>query len=208
MKSLFNKNDKDNLSLQTIQDDTKEHFRLHVGMRTTKTVLGVFISGVIATLINQSPLFSMFACILCMQNQSNNSFQSAFNRMIATFIGGTYSLILIFICLTFGIPLNSFIYYTMISLSIYLTINTALFFKRPLACATSCIVFVAITLSEFTDLNPMLTALWRVINTLIGLGIVVILEMIFPYSVDDKDDTPIKEIDVNTIDETDETEIK
>lgn len=159
-------------------------FKLQVGMRTTKTVLGVFLSGVVATLINQSPLFSMFACILCMQNQTANSLQSAYSRMIATFIGGGYSLALIFICLTVGIPLNSFIYYSLISLTIYLTINTALFFKRPTACATSCIVFVAITLSEFTELNPMLTALWRIINTLIGLGIVVILEKIFPYNPD------------------------
>lgn len=192
MKKHFDKNNK-NLT-QTLSEE-KETFRLQVGMRTTKTVLGVFLSGVIATLINQSPLFSMFACILCMQNQTPNSLQSAFSRMIATFIGGTYSLILIFICLTVGIPLNSFIYYTMISLTIYLTINTALFFKRPTACATACIVFVAITLSEFSDLNPMLTALWRVINTLIGLGIVVILEKIFPYHIDTVAETVVKDED-------------
>lgn len=175
MLKFFKKN------LEQSHDNNCEHFRLQVGMRTTKTVLGVFLSGLVATLINQSPLFSMFACILCMQNQTDNTLQSAFSRMIATFIGGTYSLILIFICLILGISLNSFTYYTLISLTIYLTINTALYLKRPTACATSCIVFVAITLSEFTDLNPMLTALWRVINTLIGLAIVVILEKIFPY---------------------------
>lgn len=159
----------------------KLNFKLHFGMRTTKTVLGVFLSGVVASLINQSPLFSMFACILCMQNETNNSFKSAFSRMIASFIGGSYSLILIFFCLTFNIPLHGFVYYTLISVSIFLVINTALFLKRPMACATSCIVFVAITLSEFTTLNPMLIAVWRIINTLIGLGIVVMLEMIFPY---------------------------
>lgn len=174
---------------ELIQDDKIEPFRLQVGMRTTKTVLGVFLSGLVATTINQSPLFSMFACILCMQNQTSNSLQSAYSRMVATFIGGSYSLILIFICTTLGLPLKGFTYYTLISLFIFLTINTALYLKRPTACATSCIVFVAITLSEFTDLNPMLTALWRVINTLIGLGIVVILEKIFPYNPDNQEVT-------------------
>lgn len=157
------------------------NLKLHFGMRTTKTVLGVFLSGLIAAIINQSPLFSMFACILCMQNESTTSFKSAFSRMIASFIGGAYSLTLIFICLTFDIPLHGFMYYTLISVMIFLVINTALIFKRPTACATSCIVFVAITLSEFTTLNPMLTAVWRIINTLIGLSIVVLLELIFPY---------------------------
>lgn len=181
MNNIFNNNDSQNEELEPLQTSNKVPFRLQVGMRTTKTVFGVFLSGLIATSIDQSPLFSMFACILCMQNQTNDSIKSAFSRMIATFIGGTYSLILIFVCLNLGIPLNSFSYYTLISFMIYFVINTALFVKRPTACATSCIVFVAITLSEFTDLNPMLTALWRVVNTLIGLGIVVMLEKIFPY---------------------------
>lgn len=189
---------------QKVEIEEKIPFKLHAGMRTTKTVLGVFLSGVIASIIKQSPLFSMFACILCMQSQSEDSFKSAFSRMIATFIGGAYSLTLIFICLVVGIPLNSFIYYSIISLSIYLVISTALYFKRPTACATSCIVFVAITLSEFTDLNPMLTATWRVINTLIGLGIVVVLEKIFPYQKTVEE--PITPVNVTENDETNDTE--
>ncbi len=51
-------------------------------------------------------------------------------------------------------------------------------------------MLVAITLSEFTDLNPLLTALWRMVDTLIGIGIVVLLEFIFPYFPNKEEEKP------------------
>lgn len=164
-----------------LSDHVSVPFHLHIGMRTVKTMLGVFLSGLVGWFTHQPPLFSMFACILCMQNKTNDTLKSAFNRALGTLVGGIYAMILVYFCWTVGIPLDSLLYYTLISLTIFPVISTTLFLRKPTTSALSCIVLVAITLSEFSNLNPLLTALWRMVDTLIGIGIVVLLEFIFPY---------------------------
>lgn len=157
-------------------------FQLHIGMRTMKTMLGVFLSGLIGWFTGEPPLFSMFACILCMQNKTNDTFKSAFNRMLGTLVGGFFAMVLVFACWTLKIPQNSLLYYSLISLTIFPVISTTLFMRKPTTSALSCIVLVAITLSEFTAHNPLFTVLWRILDTLIGIAIVLFLEIIFPYS--------------------------
>lgn len=164
-----------------LSDHVSVPFHLHIGMRTVKTMLGVFLSGVVGWFTHQPPLFSMFACILCMQNKTNDTLKSAYNRALGTLVGGFYAMILVYSSWILSIPVDSFLYYTLISLFIFPVISTTLFIRKPTTSALSCIVFVAITLSEFTDLNPLLTALWRMVDTLIGIGIVMLLEFIFPY---------------------------
>lgn len=164
-----------------LSDHVSVPFHLHIGMRTLKTMLGVFLSGFIGWIFQQPPLFSMFACILCMQNKTNDSLKSAFNRMLGTLVGGFYAIILVYTCWIVKIPLDSLLYYTLIALMIFPVISTTLFIRKPTTSALSCIVLVAITLSEFTDVNPLFIALWRMVDTLIGIGIVVLLEFIFPY---------------------------
>lgn len=164
-----------------LSDHVSVPFHLHIGMRTLKTMIGVFLSGLIGWILHQPPLFSMFACILCMQNKTNDTIKSGYNRMLGTLVGGFYAMILVYTCWMMKIPLDSLLYYTLIALTIFPVISTTLFIRKPTTSALSCIVLVAITLSEFNNLNPLLTALWRMIDTLIGIGIVVLLEYIFPY---------------------------
>lgn len=164
-----------------LKDKNAVPFHLHIGMRTIKTVLAVYLSGVIGWVVGQPPLFSMFAAILCMQNKTDDTIKSAYNRFLGTLVGGFYAVSVVYISWTLKIPPNSLIYYTIISFMIMPVIFTTLYLRKPTTSALSCIVFVAITLSEFDFMNPLLTAIWRMIDTIIGIAIVVFLELIFPY---------------------------
>lgn len=164
-----------------LSDPEAVPFHLHIGMRTVKTVLAVFISGVIGWVIGQPPIFSMFAAILCIQNKTDDTIKSAYNRVIGTIVGGTYAVSLVYFTWLLGIPQKSLVNYTLISFMILPVIFTTLYIRKPTTSSLSCIVFVAITLTEYHTINPLFSAVWRTIDTLIGIGIVVCLELVFPY---------------------------
>lgn len=164
-----------------LTDDNAVPFHLHIGMRTIKTVVAVFICGIIGWAVGQQPLFSMFAAILCVQNKTDDTIKSAFNRIIGTLVGGFYSVTLVYLCWVLGISEDSFLYYTLISFTLIPVIITTLYIRKPTTTSLSCIVLVAITLSEFHDLNPLFTAIWRMIDTLIGIMVILCIEVSFPY---------------------------
>lgn len=161
-------------------------FSMYIGMRTIKTVMAVLLSGIICWSINQTPLFSMFACILCSQNNTDSTIKSAYNRVMGTIIGGIYAVIIVQITWWCNISQNSLLYYIIISLTILPVICTTLYIKKPTITALSCLVLVAVTLTEFSviDMNPLSFTIWRIINTLIGVVVLVVLELIFPYHPD------------------------
>ncbi len=64
-----------------------EH-RRHIGMRIVKTVIAVFVCGVLAWARGQSGFYSMIAAVVCVQNTAGKTIESSINRMIGTLIGG------------------------------------------------------------------------------------------------------------------------
>lgn len=164
-----------------LSDKNAVPFHMHIGMRTAKTILAVFLCGLIGWVIGQPPLFSMFAAIICVQNKTDDTVKSAYNRMLGTIVGGSFAVATVYISWIFEIPSNSLFYYTSISFLLLPVIFTTLYIRKPTTTALSCIVFVAITLSEFDTLNPLLSALWRTFDTMIGIAVILFLELIFPY---------------------------
>ena len=72
-----------------------------VGMRMIKTALAVAICFVIYFLRGEEgvPIFSTIAAIICMQSQVENSRQAAFNRIVGTFAGAIFAIIIIYVIL-------------------------------------------------------------------------------------------------------------
>lgn len=156
-------------------------FHMHIGMRTIKTVVAVFICGLIGGLFRQPPLFSMFAAVLCQQNKTNDTIKSAYNRMLGTLVGGVYSVSFVYAWWLMGLSTESVLFYCLISVMLIPVIFTTLYIRKPTTTGLSCIVFIAISLSEFHDMNPLFSALWRMFDTLIGIGVIVLIEICFPY---------------------------
>lgn len=173
-----------------VTDKNSVPFHMHIGMRTIKTVVAVFICGLFGGLVKQPPLFSMFAAVLCQQNKTNDTIKSAYNRMLGTIVGGFYSVTFVYTWWLLGLSTESALFYCSVSLMLLPVICTTLYIRKPTTTGLSCIVFIAISLSEFHDMNPLFSALWRTFDTLVGIAIIVLIEICFPYRPPVEESTP------------------
>ena len=67
------------------------HF--HIGMRIIKTVIAVFICGLLGWLRDETSFFSMIAAVLCMQKSAEKTFTTSFNRIMGTALGIVVALV-------------------------------------------------------------------------------------------------------------------
>ena len=65
---------------------TPEH-RHWIGMRIIKTVVAVFLCGLLAYFREASGFYSMIAAVVCVQNTAGKTIESSVNRMVGTLIG-------------------------------------------------------------------------------------------------------------------------
>lgn len=145
------------------------------GMRVVKTVLAVYICFLISFFKKSLPFYSVIAAILCMQNDSKNSWEVGKNRIIGTLIGGIYGFLTIVLIKFLNIELFNYLHYSVLSLFLIPIIYSNVYLKVPNSTYISCVVFMSITVSHGGDIAPMYFALNRVIDTLIGIGVSLII---------------------------------
>ncbi|WP_353092517.1 aromatic acid exporter family protein [Tissierella praeacuta] len=148
------------------------------GMRVIKTVIAVYICFLINFMRKGIPFYSAIAAILCMQNDHINGFKTGKNRLIGTLIGGTYGFLAIVLINFLNVELFNYIHYLILSLFLIPIIYTNVFLKSSSSAYISCVVFFSITISHGGDIAPMYFALNRVIDTLIGIGVSLIINRI------------------------------
>lgn len=149
-----------------------------LGMRVVKTVIAVYICFLINFIRKGLPFYSAIAAILCMQNDNTSSFEAGKSRMIGTLIGGIYGFLAIILIDCINIELFNYIHYLILSLLLIPIVYTNVFLKVNSSTYISCVVFLSITISHGGDIAPMYFTLNRVIDTLIGIVISLIINMI------------------------------
>lgn len=161
----------------------EDGFHIHVGLRMVKTSVAVFICAIIGYFRGQPSIFTIIAAILCMQNSSDKTFTTSLNRSIGTVIGGLFGLGVLYLCRLLGVVNILPLYYLVISLMIIPIILSTLLIRRPAISAFSCVVFFGVTVSHFSDEAPSLYALNRVVDTLVGIVVTLLIDRILPYSL-------------------------
>lgn len=140
-----------------------------VGLRMTKTALAVAICFMIYFLRGEEgvPVFSTIAAIICMQPQVENSRQAAFNRIVGTFVGAIFAIIIIYVIRE--IPWHyRFFRYMVISFTIIPVMYVTVLLKKTGATALSGIVLLSICLSNMGQ-APYIDAINRSVETIIGI---------------------------------------
>lgn len=148
------------------------------GMRVIKTVIAVYICFLLSFIRKTKPFYSVIAAILCMQNDSKNGWKVGKNRMIGTLIGGIYGLIAIILIKYLNIELFSYVHYLILSLFLIPIIYSNVYLKVPNSTYISCVVFMSIAVSHGGDKAPMFFALNRVVDTLIGIIVSIIINKV------------------------------
>ena len=116
--------------------------------------------------------------ILCMQKDPSDSFKTGKNRMIGTLIGGFYGFLAITFVDYINVELYNYIHYLILSLFLIPIIYTNVSLKASSAAYISCVVFLSITVSHGGDIAPLYFALNRVIDTLIGIIVSIVINKI------------------------------
>lgn len=154
-----------------------------VGMRMIKTSIAVFICFLISFLRPDGiPFYSAIAAILCMQPDVSDSINIALTRTVGTLIGGILGIgvLLIF---HYNLPSEMLLLkYFIVSLLIIPLIYITIILKKPSASYITCVVFLSVVISHGNDISPFMFGINRIIDTLLGIGVSIIINAIIPYN--------------------------
>ncbi len=169
----------------------------HIGMRIIKSALGVLICFAIYFLRGKqgAPFYSALAVLWCIQNRTDNSLKNAIQRTIGTGIGAIYGLIYILIKQEIAVPGDSFLLYVVISLALIPIIYTTVVIKQKNASYFSCVVFLSIVVIHLMDENPYIFVLNRVLDTLIGIFVGLVLNSLSIHGKYDRETLFIADFD-------------
>ena len=153
---------------------------LKVGGRTIKTVVAVFLclmTGIIRK--SDTAFYAAIAAMLCIQRTAEDSLREAFNREVATVIGGIGGmLVLLFERNVWCIPYEA-IRYLFLSVLLIPIINFSVLIKREKGTFLMCVVFLCITVAHGNDESPLSFGAARILDATIGIVIALIINQ-FP----------------------------
>lgn len=151
-----------------------------IGKRILKTALGVFLCFCIDLLRDHQGMvfYSIIAVIFCMQAYASNTKQVAFNRVIATGIGGIYGVLFLFIE-RYLLPFDTrMLLNFLICIFIIFVIYTMVLLQQNASVYLTCVVFLSIAVSHANDINIYSFTINRMLDTLIGVLVALAINLI------------------------------
>lgn len=151
-----------------------------LGMRSLKTAVSVALCFVFFAILhrlvdfsffNQSDSIPFYACaaaIICMQNTVEGSVTSGLFRLFGNAVGGALGILALFVLPYVSWPVQIIIIFFGI-LTCMVACNIT---KKQRSCAMACVVFIAV-ISVMGDRDPLIYALYRIFETVIGVVIAI-----------------------------------
>ena len=150
-----------------------------IGMRLIKTAIAVFLCFLVDFFRDGgTPFYSALAAMLCMQPELDASFKIGKERIIATIIGGIMGMAMLAFE-RYAIPIEPvLVRYGVISIMVIFLMYLTVLFKKPGCAYLTCVVFMSIVISHVADANIYIFALNRILDTLIGIFIAILINAI------------------------------
>lgn len=150
-----------------------------VGMRIVKSAVAVFLCFVFYSFFRKDGIifYSQLAALWCIQPQWENTRSKALQRMVGTLTGAVFGLFVLLvdkhlIGKNMG---NDLIYELLVALTIIAVIYVTLLLHKKDASYFSCVVFLSIVVNHIGDANPYVFVFNRVMDTMIGIIIGMIV---------------------------------
>lgn len=177
-----------------------------IGKRMIKSSIAVFLCFVVYLFRQKEGVvfYSCIAAVLCMQQDITNTKKVGWNRVVGTFIGGFIGLLVLMFEKTFIPSEYTILEYMLTSFMIIPIIYITVLLKKTSASYISCVVFMSITVSHGTDINPFLFAMNRIIDTLIGIVIAFGVNSFHFPSGNHKDTLYVSALDGTLLNDDDE----
>jgi len=168
------------MDAQNDQTMTKQR-RRRIGMRIIKTVIAVFLCGLLAYVRDKSAFYSMIAAVVCVQNSTGKTIQSSIDRVIGTLLGGVAGVLVVYILTRLGVLYIELLRYAVLALALIPIIELCLAVKRPGSAAMGCIVFLCITVNHSIGERPVIFAIERLFETAVGVALACGIDALLPY---------------------------
>ena len=165
---------------QTIHALPPEH-RHWIGMRIIKTVIAVFLCGLLAFFREASGFYSMIAAVVCIQNSAGKTIESSINRMAGTLIGGVAGVLVVYSLDMLGVLDMELLRYVVLSMMLIPIIKLCLAIKKPGCAAMACIVFLCVTINHSIGDTPAVYSIDRLFETLVGVALACGIDILLPY---------------------------
>ncbi len=140
------------------------------GLRNIKTALSVFLIFALYELMGRSNASTaVTAAIICLQDSVAKSLSESRDRVIGAILGGIFGILFVYFCL----GINMYIYYFSMGLGIVIIIYICNFKKQYDLVLNTLFVFIAVATVPQDEILPMVYAVNRVIDTLVGIFMAV-----------------------------------
>ena len=163
---------------QSTRPMTPEH-RHRIGMRIIKTVIAVFLCGLLAFLRDKSALYSMFAALFCVQRSTGKTIESSINRVLGTLVGGVVGVLTVYSMDTLNILHIDLLRYLLIALLLIPIIEFCLLIKKPDCAGMACMVVMCLAVDPGN--KPAVNSIERLFETLVGVVIACGIDMLLPH---------------------------
>ena len=153
---------------------------IHIGLRTVKTVVVVFLSLVLAYVRQgfANPLYIAIAGILCLQPTLESSKKAGANRLVGTLVGGFWGIVVFLLNNYLFTDVHIIVKYAIISVCLIPLIYTNIFVKRPTIVATSAVVYLIITVTPVGNMTNFQFVYNRFLDTFLGFLIAISINWI------------------------------
>lgn len=153
--------------------------RHRVGMRIIKTVIAVFLCGLLAFLRDKSALYSMFAALFCIQKSTGKTIESSVNRVLGTLVGGVVGVLTVYSMDTLNILHIDLLRYFLLSLLLIPIIEFALFIKKPDIAGMACMVVMCLVVDPGD--KPAVYSIERLFETSVGVVLACGIDVLLPH---------------------------
>ena len=157
---------------------TPEH-RHRIGMRIIKTVIAVFLCGLLAFLRDKSALYSMFAALFCIQRSTGKTIESSINRALGTLIGGVIGVLTVYAMDALNILHIDLLRYFLMSLLLIPIIELCLVIKKPDCAGMACMVVMCLVVDPGD--KPAVYSIERLFETLVGVLLACGIDVLLPH---------------------------
>ena len=123
------------------------------------------------------PFYSILAVLWCVQPYTTSTRKMAQQRTIGTLLGAAYGLVFLLFFGMFDHVSKLAVYLTACAMLVPILYTTVLIDKRN-ASYFSCVVFLTVSINHSFDVNPYLFVFNRVLDTLVGIGVGVLLNSV------------------------------
>lgn len=153
--------------------------RHRIGMRIIKTVIAVFLCGLLAFLRDKSALYSMFAALFCIQKSAGKTIESSVNRVLGTLVGGVVGVLTVYAMDTLHILHIDLLRYFLLSLLLIPTIEFALLIKKPDIAGMACMVVMCLVVDPGD--KPAIYSIERLFETFVGVVLACGIDVLLPH---------------------------